>query len=308
MINPRNILIRFDWAMKRLLRQKSNFVILEGFLSVLLKDDIKIQQLLESESNQDTPEDKYNRVDLLALNAADELIIIEVQNNRQLDYFQRILFGVSKATTEHISLGESYKQIKKVYSVNLVYFELGQGKDYVYHGKTEFLGIHDGQKLNLSKKQRELFDKQDVYQIFPEYYVIKINNFNNVAHDNLDEWIYYFKNNEVLKGAKAKGLKEVEEYLRVQKLSDKERQQYIRDMENLSSSISMFETARIEGRAELEDDVQELEEKNKELQKQLENTEKNIAFETARKMKAKGFDFETIAEMTGLSILEIENL
>ena len=308
MINPRNILIRFDWAMKRLLRQKSNFVILEGFLSVLLKDDIKIQQLLESESNQDTPEDKYNRVDLLALNAADELIIIEVQNNRQLDYFQRILFGVSKATTEHISLGESYKQIKKVYSVNLVYFELGQGKDYVYHGKTEFLGIHDGQKLNLSKKQRELFDKQDVYQIFPEYYIIKINSFNNVAHDNLDEWIYYFKNNEVLKGAKAKGLKEVEEYLRVQKLSDKERQQYIRDMENLSSSISMFETARIEGRAELEDDVRELEEKNKELQKQLENTEKNIAFETARKMKAKGFDFETIAEMTGLSNLEIENL
>jgi hypothetical protein len=46
-----NELVRFDWAMKRLLRQKSNFVILEGLISELLKEDIKIQQILESESN-----------------------------------------------------------------------------------------------------------------------------------------------------------------------------------------------------------------------------------------------------------------
>ncbi|MBP7215526.1 MAG: hypothetical protein KBA52_07820 [Candidatus Kapabacteria bacterium] len=45
-------LIRFDWAIKRLLRNKSNFVVLEGFLSELLFDDIKIEQILESESNQ----------------------------------------------------------------------------------------------------------------------------------------------------------------------------------------------------------------------------------------------------------------
>lgn len=39
-------LIRFDWAMKRLLRNKANFDILEGFLSELLKEDIKIKQIL----------------------------------------------------------------------------------------------------------------------------------------------------------------------------------------------------------------------------------------------------------------------
>ena len=31
-------LIRFDWAMKRLLRDKSNYVVLEGFLSTLLEE------------------------------------------------------------------------------------------------------------------------------------------------------------------------------------------------------------------------------------------------------------------------------
>ena len=47
-------LVRFDWAMKRLLRQKDNFVILEGFLSELLGEDILIRNILESESNKES--------------------------------------------------------------------------------------------------------------------------------------------------------------------------------------------------------------------------------------------------------------
>ncbi|HIT15150.1 MAG TPA: hypothetical protein IAA88_10040, partial [Candidatus Avimuribaculum pullicola] len=56
-------LIRFDWAMKRLLRDKSNFVVLEGFLSVLLGEKITIDRFLESESNQEDANDKFNRAD-----------------------------------------------------------------------------------------------------------------------------------------------------------------------------------------------------------------------------------------------------
>lgn len=56
--------IRFDWAAKRLLRNKVNFGVLEGFLTVLLGEDIHIIEILESESNQQTPEDKFNRVDI----------------------------------------------------------------------------------------------------------------------------------------------------------------------------------------------------------------------------------------------------
>jgi hypothetical protein len=44
-------LISFDWAIKRLLRQKANFSILEGFLTVLLKENIIIHSIGESESN-----------------------------------------------------------------------------------------------------------------------------------------------------------------------------------------------------------------------------------------------------------------
>ena len=281
-------LIRFDWAMKRLLRQKSNFVILEGFLSVLLKDSIKIEQILESESNQETQEDKFNKVDILAQNAQNELIIIEVQNNKQLDYFQRMLYGVSKVTSEYLNLGEPYSKIKKVYSVNIVYFDLGQGKDYVYHGKTEFVGIHQGDRLTLSEKQQELFERKELFQLFPQYYVLKINNFDNLAHDNLDEWVYYLKNNQVPEGAKAQGLKEVEEYLKVQQLNESDQTDYYRHLENDRLAISLLDTARIEGRSEgkLEGKI-----------------------ETARNLKKLGIlTNEQIAQVTGLSLAEVNIL
>lgn len=87
--------IRFDWAMKRLLRDKANFKVLEGLLTTLLNEKITIKNLLESESNQEEEYDKYNRVDMLAENSKGNLILIEVQNNNEYAYFQRMLFGTS---------------------------------------------------------------------------------------------------------------------------------------------------------------------------------------------------------------------
>ena len=152
-----NTYIRFDWAMKRLLRNKANFGVLEGLLTTLLKETITIQKLLESESNQEDEFDKYNRVDILAEDSKGELILIEVQNNNEYAYFQRMLFGTSKLVTEYINRGEGYDKVRKVYSVNIVYFALGSGKDTVYHGKTEFRGIHDGDILELTPFHKQTF-------------------------------------------------------------------------------------------------------------------------------------------------------
>lgn len=91
-------LVRFDWAMKRLLRDKANFEILEGFLSELLYQQIKIDQLLESESNKEHANDKFNRVDLLVHTEKNEKIIIEVQTASEWDFYHRILFGTSKVS------------------------------------------------------------------------------------------------------------------------------------------------------------------------------------------------------------------
>jgi predicted transposase/invertase (TIGR01784 family) len=231
-------LIRFDWAIKRLLRNKANFGVLEGFLSELLFENIKIEQILESESNQETEDDKFNRVDILTKNAKDELIIIEIQNTYEIDYFHRMAFGVSKSISENLKLGQKYLEIKKVISVNIVYFDLGQGQDYVYHGVTEFTGLHKRDTLDLSSKQKQTFSKEKVSDIFPEYYIIKVNQFNDNAKDTLDEWVYFLKNSEVKDNFKAKGLKEAEEILDIMRLPKDDEYSYNRYLDSLHLKAS----------------------------------------------------------------------
>lgn len=253
--------IRFDWAIKRLLRRKANFGILEGFLSELLKEDIQIVEIIESESNQETQEDKYNRVDILVKDSKDELIIIEIQNSYALDYFLRILYGISKAIIEHMKEGDTYSKVKKIISVNIVYFELGHGEDYVYHGTTNFKGIHDNQILELTAAQKNLFKKEKIAEIYPEIYLIKVNKFNDKATDTLDEWIYFLKNSEIKQEFSAKGIKEADQVLKRANMSDEERREYQRFVEVLSDRASIAETIDFEAKLLAEKMAPEIAEK-----------------------------------------------
>ena len=284
-------LIRFDWAVKKLLRNKVNFGVLEGFLSELLFDDIRIERILESEGNQETEDDKFNRVDILTQNSKDELIIIEIQNTYEIDYFQRMAFGASKALTENFGLGQQYVEIKKIISINIVYFDLGQGQDYVYKGGTVFKGLHQHDTLTLSDKQQAAFLKENVSDLFPEYYIIKVNKFNNIATDSLDEWIYFLKNSEVKDEFKAKGLKQAGEVLDIMRLNPNEQYSYNRYMEYLSYKASEMFTLRLVA----EDKVRE----DEKLKTQI---------AVAEKLILKGFDNSTIAELTGLTIEAIEEV
>lgn len=283
--------IRFDWAMKHLLRNKANFAVLEGFLTTLLRDRIKIQKLLESESNQEEEFDKYNRVDLLAEDSKGTLLLIEIQNNNEYAYFQRMLFGTSKLVTEYINRGEGYDKVRKVYSINIVYFSLGHGKDIVYHGKTEFRGIHQNDILELSPFQRQTFKVDTVSQLYPEYYILKVNDFNQVAQTPLEEWIYYLNTGEIPDQAQAPGLNAARERLKLDRMSKDELKAYYRHLDNIVILRDNINTERAEGRAEgLEAGRQEERRQN------------------AIRMKAKGFPTQDIADITGLSPEEIDRL
>ena len=241
-------LVRFDWAMKKMLRHKANFDILEGFLSELLSEDVKIKQVLESESNKETEDDKFNRVDILVENQKGELIIIEVQSTQEHDYFHRMLYGASKAIAEHIKEGQAYANVKKVISITIAHFDLGQGKDYIYHGTNVFKGIHKGDILGLSEKQIAVYDKTSVHQIYPEYWVIKTGKFKNRIHDKLDEWVYFLKNAEIKPNFSAKGLKEANEKLDTMRLPEKERKAYDAYLRHMMSVASRNHTIEIESK------------------------------------------------------------
>ena len=289
--NKNNQIIRFDWAMKRLLRNKANFSVLEGLLTTLLGEKIVIQKLLESESNQETEFDKYNRVDMLAEDSKGELILIEVQNNSEYAYFQRMLFGTSKLVTEYIERGDNYDKVRKVYSVNIVYFELGHGKDYVYHGKTEFRGIHTNDLLELTPFQRQTFKADAVSQLYPEYYILKVNGFNQVAKSPLEEWIYYLNTGEIPSNATAPGLDEARQKLKLTMMTRDELSAYYRHLDNIvilrNNIITEREEGRAEGRAE---------------------GAMNKAIEAARFLKASGSPIALIMGATGLTKEEIDNI
>lgn len=281
-------LISFDWAMKKLLKSKANFEILEGFLSELLNDDIRILEVLESESNKESSHDKFNRVDLKVKNLKDEIIIIEVQYNREFDYLQRILYGASRVVTEHLKEGDPYSKIAKVISVNILYFDFGFGYDYVYYGSTSFRGLHKKDDLQLSEEQREIYCKREVFEIFPEYYLIKVNNFDDVAKNTLDEWIYFLKNEEIKENFKAKGLEKAKRELDILKLPDEERIAYERYRDDLHYQASMVESTYKAG---------------------MKKGEKKGIERIAQKLISAGqLDIADIAEATGLGVEEIEKL
>lgn len=251
-------LISFDWAMKRVLRDKANHAVLEGLMTSLLNEKFTIVRFLESESNQEDENDKFDRVDILAESEKGELTIFEIQNNRELAYFHRILYGVSKAITDYINLGEDYEKVRKVYSINIVYFTLGQAKDYVYHGKTVFQGLHDPHDiLKLSNRQSEVFfgdtfekdekSQREAGDIFPEYYLLCVNNFDKVAKTHLDEWIRFLKTGEIEASDTAPGLADAKECLDVRKLSREELLVYQRHKMNEAYQRSVISTGYDDG-------------------------------------------------------------
>jgi hypothetical protein len=159
-----------------------------------------------------------------------------------------MLFGASKAITEHIKEGSAYAQVKKVISITIAYFDLGQGKDYVYHGTTVFKGIHKGDILGLSDKQAEVYHKKSIYEIYPEYYIIKTGKFKNRINDRLDEWIYFLKNAEIKPTFSAKGLKEANEKLDTMKLPEKDRKAYDKYLDHLMSIASRNHSIEIDAK------------------------------------------------------------
>ena len=295
--------IRFDWAIKRLLRQKANFGVLEGFLTVLLGEEVKIVELLESEGNQLTANDKFNRVDIKAKNSKGEIIIIEVQNTRELDYLERILYGVAKAITEHMSLGERYYEVKKIYSISILYFDIGSGSDYLYHGQNSFVGVHTGDYLKVSSKEKDAIVPRLPSEIYPEYFLIRVNEFNKVAVTPLEEWIEYLKTGCIRPDTKAPGLEEARKKLIYYNMTPEERRAYDEHLSAMMIQNDVLDTAKLEGL--IEGRQEGLIEGR---QEGLIEGEKRKQSAIACNLKKMGLSVEMITEATGLSPEEIEKL
>ncbi len=282
--------IRFDWAIKNVLRDKANFDILEGFLGALLREDIRVVDLIESESDQEGGRQKFNRVDILVRDSGGRVMIVEIQNEHESDYIERLLFGTCKVIVDHMKLGSPYEEIAKVISVSILYFNLGSGDDYVYHGSTQFTGVHTGNPLVIrrrfmTRQGRYVLRERDLErEVFPEYYLIQTERFRDEVRVDLDEWIYMLKNEHVPEHFKSRNIDRAREKLAVLMMSDEERRRYERYLMDAPIERDILKTAEARG-------------------------EEKRAKETAENLLSMGkLNAEEIAQATGLSAEEVEEL
>lgn len=271
--------IRFDWAIKRLLRQKANFGVLEGFLTVFLGEKITIVELLESEGNQLSEDDKFNRVYAKALNDKGEIIIVKIQNIRKLYYLEQVLYGVAKTITEYISLGE----------------------DYLYHGQNHFIGVHTKDQLVVNTKERSVIVSKLSPEIFPEYILIRTNKFDKIAVTPLEEWMDYLKRGTIRPDTMTPGLGEAREKLRYYSMTPEDRYAYDEHLNAVMIQNDVLDSAKLEGYLEgLAESRAENKEKGKAKGLAKGETEANL--ENAKKMKAMGIDLEMIRQITGITL------
>lgn len=295
--------IRFDWAIKRLLRQKANFDVLEGFLTVFIGEEVKIVEILESEGNQQTPDDKFNRVDIKARNSKGEIILVEVQNTSELYYLERILYGVAKAITEHIHLGDTYKEVKKVYSISILYFDIGKGADYLYVGQNKFIGVHTNDQLVITAKEKGAFVQKSPAEIFPEYILVRVNEFDKVAVTPLEEWVAYLKSGVIKENTTAPGLQEARKKLQYYSMTDAERYAYDEHLNAVMIQNDVLGNAREEGLAEgraegrAEGLTQGRAEGRAEAKKDI-----------VKSMLGNGLSVEQAAKYSGLTVEEVESI
>ena len=139
--------------------------------------------------------------------------------------------------------------------------------------------------------QRQKFNVDAVSDLYPEYYILKVNDFNRVAKNSLEEWVYYLNTGDVPQEAKAPGMEEVKEQLTIDRMNKSERSAYYKHLDNIvilrDNIYTEREEGRLEGRAE-----------GRAAERQ----------DNAKKMKELGIPTETISRITGLSHEEINKL
>jgi predicted transposase/invertase (TIGR01784 family) len=295
-------LISFDYAIKYLLRNKGDYDIIEGFISALLATEgykpVKINALLESESNRESGDLKKSIADLVVQDEDENKYIVEIERSFTPNFMHKACFNTSRLVVDSIEGNQDYTTIKKVFHISLLYFSTQQMKKPIYHGQTIVHEIDTANPvtLRIANQGLVLFKHQNV---FPDYFFISIPRFNEVIHQEIDEWLYVMKRCEVRKDFKSPYMKKVMERLSVLKMTSEERTDYYHYLKEAVHSQDVLMAAEEKGKSE---GIQEGEERGIVKGKAEEKAE------IAKAMLAEGASLEFIQKVSGLTLQQIEEL
>ena len=139
----------------------------------------------------------------------------------------------------------------------------------------------------VNTKERGAIVKRLPSEIFPEYILVRVNEFDKVAVTPLEEWVRYLKDGIITSETTAPGLEEAREKLRYYSMSPEERYAYDEHLNAIMIQNDVLSTAKFEG---------------------WEEGRAEERLETARRMRSDGLSMEMVVRYTGLSEEEINNL
>ena len=279
-----------DVTFKKVFGEHKNLVI--SLLNALLPLDpgkqVETIEYMTSEMVPETPFGKNSIVDVRCEETGGRKFIVEMQMEWFPDFMQRVLLNASKAYVRQLPKGDDYQLLQPVYSLNLVNHTFLPDMDGYYH---YYHLVHDldSQKVldglhivfvELPKfKAKNLTEKK--MQVLWLRFLTEIDRdgADDVSQDLLDNP----QTGEAL------------EIVRESGLNDAERAAY----EGFWDRVSIEATKK----AYMDKAIAERDAANARADEATEKLR-----QSARKMKAKGFSADDIAELTGLAAGEIKAL
>lgn len=279
-------LISFDYAIKYLLKNKGDYDIIEGFISALLAAQgyppVKINALLDGESNKEELDLKRSIADLVVEDAEGNKYIVEIERSYTPNFMHKAYFNSSRIVVDGIYGNQDYTTIKKVFHISLLYFSTKEMQKPIYHGKTIVHEIDTQHPVDvkIANEGMVIFNTPN---IFPEYFFISVPMFDDIINAEIDEWLYVMKHSDTKKDFKSPYMTKVAERLAVIKMSTAERNEYIHYQKQSVHSQDVLHAANAKGRAE-----------------------RNL--EIAKNMLSKNYPISDVSTITGLSDDEIRLL
>ena len=239
-------IVHFDWAMKALLRDKANFAILEGFLHSLLDEPVTIEQILESESNAESENARFNR----GRSIWSKIPKGGTSSSKcRMNVSPTILNACCLAprnwwSTQSVEASPtvtSRKSFRFTFSTSILVRALTTSTAARPSCAVSIPTNRCWFPSDLSTTRGAArYRRRDV---FPEYHVINVDRFNKIDEEDLemlDQWIYLFKQSEVRGDFDAPGMETARERLAYLKMDQDQRKAYDRHMDNFVRELDIM--------------------------------------------------------------------
>ena len=273
-----------DYAFKRVFGKNGNESILKDLLESILNIEIKSITIQNPEIPKNMRDGKVGILDVRAELNGDEITEVEMQVQDQHNIDKRSPTYLTKIYSDQLKEGEQYIEVKKVVVINILNFNYYKRNSYHSVARMIFEESKENEKVDLGYIVEDKYATKDL-----EMHFIELPKFRKKDPDmsnKLEQWLCLICDEEdKIKMAESKNeeIEKAKKELEKLAMNPEDRELYELRLKAIRDEMNIRYSGYIDGKAE-----------------------RNI--EIAKNLLKKQMPIQDIAEVTGLSLEEIENL